>query len=167
MSDKLVPVPIGPCRCSGTPHEGGDVVYLRPKLGLGRAMAVINGAAGDFGDEEAVAFALTAGYPRYGIADWNLTNGDGKKQPIDGEHLLRFTNEDPRAMQVAIRGNELYSEEVTGPLVALAQTSSPATSTNGSTSVSNGTEPSTKRPRRSKPSSITTIPMDDTATTSA
>ena len=30
----LVPVPVGDCRCPGTPHEDGDVVFLYPKLGM-------------------------------------------------------------------------------------------------------------------------------------
>lgn len=166
MSD-LIPVPLGPCTCPETPHADGDIVYLRPKLGLARAMAVISGASSDFSDEAAIAFALTAGYPRYGIADWNLTNGTGAKQPLDAEHLDRFTNGDPRAMLVAIQGNDLYSEEVTGPLVALAKTSSLGTSTSESTSAANGTKPSTKNRKQSKRSLTSITPTDDTATTSA
>lgn len=163
MSDELVAVPVGECQCSGTPHPDGDVVYLRPKLGMARSLAVIRGAALD--DPEVAEMQLTIGYARFGIADWNLTNGDGKKMPLDGEHLARFAEEDPRTILVAVKGDELYAKEVITPLVTMAAASSRTTSANGEMSATTGTKSSRTRQKRSKPSSTSTTPTDATETT--
>ncbi len=159
-------VPIGPCACDGTPHADGDYVELRPKLGMARAMAVIQGAT--FNDIKVAEMQLAIGYARFGIADWNLSNGDGKKQELDGEHLQAFAEDDPRALLVAMKGDSLYADEVLAPLLIVGGVSSPTTPTTVATSATNGTKRSTPRRRKpSKPSSTTTTPTGDTVTITA
>jgi hypothetical protein len=164
--DENIAVPLGPCACDGTPHPEGDVVYLRPKLGMARAMAVIQGAT--FNDIKVAEMQLAIGYARFGIADWNLSNGDGKKRELDGDHLQAFAEEDPRALLVAMRGDGLYADEVLRPLATLGAVSSPTTPTTAATSATNGTKRSTRRrPKPPKPSSTTTTQTDDTVTITA
>jgi len=165
MEDRLVEVPLGTCTCSGTPHEDGDKVYLRPKLGMARALAVIRGAS--FNDVSLAEMQLAIGYARFGIADWNLTNGDSHKMEVDGDHLQKFAEEDPRAIVVALKGDELYADEVLAPIRMMAANSSPTTPTTDATSATNGTRPSTTRRKPSKPSSTTTTQTGDTVTITA
>ena len=40
MSTDPVAVGVGACQCPGTPHPDGDVVYLRPQLGLAAGIAI-------------------------------------------------------------------------------------------------------------------------------
>jgi len=162
MEDGLVRVPLGPCTCPGTPHEQ-DEVYLRPKLGMARALAIIRTLP--VNDIAVTEMQLALGYARFGIESWNLSNGTGKPMEVDGEHLTRFAEEDPRAIVVAMRGDDLYSEEVMAPLRSMAAASSPTSSTTDETSATNGTKSSTKRRKRSKQSSTSTTPTADTETT--
>lgn len=163
MSDERIEVAIGPCACPGTPHADGDRVYLRPKLGMARALAVIKGST--FNDLAVAEMQLAVGYARYGIEDWNLTNGNGQKMELDGDHLEKFAEEDPRAILVALRGDDLYADEVLRPLVSLGAVSSPTTPTIAATSAMNGTSKSTRRQKPSKQSLTTTTPTEDTETT--
>jgi hypothetical protein len=165
MEDGLVRVPIGTCTCPGTPHADGDEVYLRPKLGMARALAVIRGAAVD--DVAVAEMQLAIGYTRFGIADWNLSNGDGRTMPIDGDHLAKFAEDDPRSILVALKGDELYAKEVVVPLVTMAAVSSQTSPATGETSATTGTASSTKRRKRSKRSSTTTTQTDGTVTITA
>lgn len=160
MEDLPVEVAIGPCTCPGTPHEDGDKVYLRPKLGMARALAVIRTAA--FDDVAVAEMQLAIGYARFGIVDWNLSNGDGKRMPVDGDHLSKFAEEDPRAVIVALKGDDMYADEVLAPLRTMAANSSRTTQTTDETSATNGTPSSTSRRKPSKRSSTTTTQTDDT-----
>lgn len=162
MEDGMVTVPLGPCMCPGTPHPDGDEVQLRPKLGMARALAVIRTAA--FDDVAVAEMQLAIGYARFGIAGWNLSNGDGKTMEVDGEHLTAFAETDPRAVLVALRGDELYADEVLAPLRTMAVASSRTTPTTDATSATNGTPASTRRRKPSKPSLTTTTQTGDTVT---
>jgi hypothetical protein len=146
------------CACPGTPHNGkdgaddGDIAYLRPFL--------------DFpsGAEAAVAFdkalesatwdakGLLTGIPqlyeftgpvyiRRGVTGWNLIDEDG---PIEctPEAVLALPYQD--AYTIADRGDDLYREQVTAPLVRRISGSSNSTPTAGSTSA---TRPTRRRPR--------------------
>lgn len=166
MEDEKQPVrvPLGPCTCPGTPHEE-DWVELRPRLGMARALAVIRGAA--LADVEVAEMQLAVGYARFGIADWNLSNGDGQTRALDGEHLSEFAESDPRSIIVALRGDPLYSDEVLRPLAMMGEASSPNSPGTESTSPKNGTKPSTGRKRRSRQSSTSTTRTVGTGTTTA
>jgi len=163
MQDENVRVELGPCTCPGTPHAGGDWVALRPKLGMARAMAVIRGAV--LADVAVAEMQLAVGYTRFGIAEWNLSNGSGEAQELDDEHLHAFAETDPRSIVVALRADPLYSEEVMAPLLIMGAASSPASADTNSTSVTSGTTKSGKRPRRSRRSSTSTTPTVGTGAT--
>ena len=163
MEDGLVRVPLGPCTCPGTPHEQ-DEVYLRPKLGMARALAIIKELTA--GDMAVAEMQLVLGYSRFGIAEWNLSNGTGKPMPVDAEHLAAFSDSDPRAILVAVKGDELYAGEVTAPLLTMAAVSSTSSSETGETSQTSGTRRRPSR-KRSKRSSTTTTQTVGTATTTA
>ena len=151
-------------------HPDGDTVTLRERLDFRAAltarntMLLLKTEDPDVSTAEILA-ALTEAYLLAGIEAWSVVDAKGKPvEPTKAairEHLLSHPD---TAMTVGNAADELYSAAVILPLVALAQTSSPPTPTNGSTSPP---RPSlAKRPRPSKPSSITPFPTDATATTS-
>lgn len=161
MEEGLVRVPLGPCTCPGTPHEQ-DEVFLRPKLGMARALAIIKELPVD--DMAVTEMQLILGYARFGIAAWNLSNGTGQPMPVDTEHLERFVNEDSRVILVSSRGDQLYAGEVTAPLLTMAAVSSTSSPATDGTSPTSGTKRSPSR-KRSRRSSTTTTPTADTETT--
>lgn len=168
MSD-LVPVGIGDCQCPGSPHPDGDVVYLRPKLGLGAGIAIqrlIVEANQNRADSAEISGRLAEAYLLHGVADWNLAGEGGKPVPVNEDTVrIMLLSDFARSAPLAEAADDLYMAVVLGPLVNRALASSPATSTNGSTSASRGGR--STRPKRSKPSSTSTTQTDDTATTSA
>lgn len=168
MTTDLIPVCVGACLCPGTPHADGDFVYLRPKLGLAAGIAVqklvIDAKTADTPATEAdLHGTLAEAYLIYGVAEWTLTNGSAIAVTPDTirEHLL---NDFERSEAVADKADDLYMNPVIAPLLRKARKLSQAMSKNGSTSATATGSPKRRKP--SKPSSITTIPMDDTAATS-
>lgn len=162
---------ICPPRADGSPrHPAGDTVTLRERLDFRAAltarntMILVKTEDPDASTAEILA-ALTETYLLVGIESWSLQDAKGKPVPVSKatirESLLSHPNV---AMTVGNAADELYSESVILPLVALAQTSSPPTPTSESTSVPKPS--SARRPKPSKPSSITPFPMDATGTTS-
>jgi hypothetical protein len=152
-------------------HPDGDTVVLRERLDFRSALTARNTIVllktedPNVSAAEVLA-ALTEVYLLLGVESWSIV--DAKNHPVEvskatiREHLL--SNPDV-AMVVGDAADELYSEAVILPLVARAQSSSPRMRTGGSTSVTKRS--SATRPKRSKPSSITTIPTAATVTTSA
>jgi hypothetical protein len=166
MQPTSVAVPIGPCQCSGTPHEDGDVVELRERLGLAQGVqvqTVIVAARQQEQPVEVITGLLSEAYIRVGVSGWNLTDEQGKPLPVTRQTIEdRLLSDFSIGSIVSDRADTLYAETVVTPLVQAAANSSPTTTTNGSTSARNG---GSRKPRtRSKQSSITTIP---TAATSA
>jgi hypothetical protein len=163
---------ICPPRADGSPrHPAGDTVTLRERLDFRAALTARNTMIltktedPDAGTAEILA-ALTETYLLVGVESWSLVDAKGKAVEVTKANIRECLLSHPNvAMTVGNAADELYSESVILPLVALAQTSSPPTPTSASTSA---TRPSSaKRPRPSKPSSITPFPMDATATTSS
>ncbi len=141
----------------------GITVTLYDRLDFQRATTVTKAVA--FIDEQdpeirpaLVLAKLSEFYVLMGVESWSLP------YPVTSatirEHLL------PRS-DVGIlvdAADELYQEQVLLPLLARAQSSSPPSQTDTSTSV---TPRGAKRPpKQSKQSSITTIPTEDTERTS-
>lgn len=162
---------ICPPRADGSPrHPAGDTVTLRERLDFRAALTARNTMIltktedPDAGTAEILA-ALTETYLLVGVESWSLVDAKGKAVEVTKANIRECLLSHPNvAMTVGNAADELYSESVILPLVALAQTFSPPTPTIGSTSA---TKPSSaKRPRPSKPSSITPFPTDATATTS-
>jgi len=165
MEDEKQPVRVllGPCTCPNKPHDE-DWVELRPRLGMARSLAVIRGTS--LADLEVAEMQLAVGYVRFGVQDWNLSNGDGQTRAIDGEHLSDFAENDPRSLIVAMAGDPLYSDEVMRPLRMMGEASSPSLSDTERTSAANGAQKSSKPRKRSKRSLTSTTRTDDTGTTS-
>jgi hypothetical protein len=144
-----------PPRADGTPrHPDGDEVQLRERLDFRSATTIRN----------AVGFAR-AEDPELSGAEILaiLTDADGKPLPVTKPNLrsLLLTN-DEAAQVVADAADERYGEQILGPLVRAASTSSPLTPTNDSTSASKDSPSSNPTP--SSPSSTTTIPTAGTGT---
>jgi hypothetical protein len=174
--DNFIAVRIGDCLCPGSPHDG-DVVYLKPSLDLRggfrvkRRLLDLNQAA--YADSEdgkpktsgvdmaELEISLAEVYLDEGIADWNLVDEEGQPRPLTPETLREHLFSDySRAEVAADKADDLYRPAVLDPLFQRALSSLPATSTKGSTLATNGN--GSKRPKRSKRSSIKSIPMDAT-----
>jgi hypothetical protein len=160
-------VPI-PCPCPGQPHPDGDTVSLREKLGLAAGIAVqrlVIDANQNRPDTAELAGRLAEGYLLYGIEAWTLVGEGGGAVPVNETTIrARLLSDFATAAPIADAADGLYMAAVILPLVNRAQTSSPSTPTNGSTSrPRSGTS---KRPKLSKPSSITTTPTVSTVSTS-
>jgi hypothetical protein len=162
----LIEVSLGECRCPGTPHPDGDLLYLRPKLGLAAGVAIQQTVIDMAGNRSApdITGLLSEAYLRYGVAEWNLVDETGKPLELTPETLREQVLDDfERATPAADRADELYMQATIGPLLPKAPSSLPTMPTNGSTSATNGNTP--KPRKRSKRSSTITSPMGVTATT--
>ena len=163
---------ICPPRADGEPrHPAGDTVTLRERLDFRAAltarntMILLKTEDPDAGTAEILA-ALTETYLLVGVESWSLVDAKGKPVEVSKAAIRECLLSHPDvAMTVGNAADELYSASVILPLVALARTSSPPTPTTESTSAPRPS--SVKRPRQSKPSSITPFPTDATVTTSA
>lgn len=147
-------------------HPDGDTVRLRPRLDFVASLTARNAVnVLRTNDAEAstaeVLAVLTEAYLIGGIEAWSITDAKGKPLPVSREAIRAFMADYPdAAMEVGDGADELYTKAVLAPLVARALKSLPPTPTEQSTSPTNGS-PRTPR-KRSKPSSITTIPTADT-----
>ena len=145
--------------------EDGLTVYLLPRLKWRHVSAikwdllVEKERLGTLPAGEIIGL-LQEGYLLYGIAQWTLPV-PLTREAVQSE-ILAHTD---RAAILADKADELYSEQVLLPLVKLGAQSSAPMSNNGSTLPTTGS--SAKRPKPSKRSSTSTIPMDDTETTSS
>ena len=160
VSDELIELPLGACRCPGTPHDGldgradGDVVYLRPALTLDGGLEVLRALRRSEAGEDVVAFAtrMIPPYLRHGIAAWNLTDEAGQPVEVTPEAIGRLDWD--TAYTIGEKADDLYGEEALRPLLARTQKLSPPMRTGGSTSRS---RPSQRTPRspsgRSSPTS--------------
>jgi hypothetical protein len=151
-------------------HPDGDTVSFRERLDFRSSLAIRNSIAvlsaedGETSVAEILA-VLTESYLLYGIERWTLVDEKGKPVEVSKAAIReRLLSHPDIAMTVGDEADSLYAEAVMLPLLARAQTSSPPTPTNGSTSATRGRS---RSPKRSKPSSITTIPTAATETTSS
>jgi hypothetical protein len=105
-----------------------------------------------------VLATLTEAYLLHCIESWSLVDEKGKPVPPAREQIRdRLLTNDDAASTVGDAADGMYHERVLLPLLVQAQTSSPSTPTNGSTSARTGSGPKPQKP--SKPSSTTTSPM--------
>ena len=150
----LIPVPVGACRCPGSPHEDGDTVFLYPTIGLHGGVkaqqAILNRS-----DPAALTADLTVIYVQEGIAAWTFTDDKEKAVPVTPENIESLVLRDfTYATPIADKADQLYTEAVLSPLRVAASKSSPRGPTNGSTSQPMASSP--RRPKRPKPSSTST-----------
>lgn len=125
-TEGLVEVRVRDCACPDTPHDDGDLVYLRPKVGLEGGIAL----EGDYSAAREQALAkgkegaavrmtelLTRRWivtcVRYGAVAWNLTGDEGQPLPFDVEYII---DDFALARPVAERASELYTEAALNPL---------------------------------------------------
>jgi hypothetical protein len=160
-------VPIA-CPCPGTPHPDGDTVSLREKLGLAAGIAIqrmVIDANQNRPDTAELTGKLAEGYLLHGVEAWTLVGENGGAVPVNETTIRqRLLDDFTVAAPIADAADKLYMAAVILPLVNGAQTSSPSTPTNGSTSrPRSGTS---KRPKPSKQSSTTTTLTELTETTS-
>lgn len=160
-------------RCVCGNHEQ-DSVVLKDKLDWKDALVVRQALRLLYDDEPnptsaQVLACLSGVYLSISIESWTLQERDerGKLQPIPvrNEQIERFIVPDyDIATTITDACDALYTEAVVLPLVQKASTSSPATPTDESTSPP--TDTSSTPPKRSKRSSISTIPTAVTEATS-
>lgn len=149
---------------------GGVEVTLRPTLGF-RAVASIRNEIQILRQDDDdpsvgdILAVLTEGYILHGIESWSLLDDDGDPLPVTRSNIrVRILSDLTAASILGDYADNLYAKSVMLPLLAAASSSSPPTPTDTSTSAP--TDSSSTPPKRSKPSSISTIPTADTGTTS-
>lgn len=134
------------CTCPGTPHEEGDIIFLRPTVSLAGGLALERdfvAAAGT--DLESIQTDLTARWLvtciRYGAMGWNVID-DAGPVAFDVEAVIAdYTIARPVADVAA----ELYTDTVLLPLARRLSGISPSGSTTDSTSA---TAQPTRKPRK-------------------
>lgn len=151
-------------------HPEGDTVGLRAKLDFKGALTarnavVLQSVDDPDGGAAAVMATLSEVYLLHGIESWSLVDDKGKPLPVSAGSIRELILADPEiGMVVADEADQLYSEAVMRPLLALVSNSSPPTPIRRSTSATNGRSPA--RPKPSRPSSTSTTPTEDTEPTS-
>jgi hypothetical protein len=151
MNTENVPVLVGACLCPGAPHEDGDYVYLRPKLGLAAGTVIqsliVKVNRKDSNNVEEIQGVLAESYLIHGVAEWSLVDEKGPI-PVTSETIREHLLSDfERASPVADKADELYMGPVLSPLVKRVAELSATSMTNGSTSVTR-----TGSAKRRKPS---------------
>ena len=156
MTDVLVP--LGACRCPGTPHTDGDWVELRPSPTIDIGSAIYAAVANVGDDPVQLQVEMTRAFLRFGIVAWSFTDDRGDPIPIQprktdfGDVISRLLPFSDGGFTVADRADDLYSEEVLRPLMTrLSSMRSLGGQTVGSTSATRTT--SRKPATRSEPSS--------------
>lgn len=154
METTLVPVPVT-CPCPGTPHaDGGDTVYLFPKMGLGGGIVAekqVRELAG--GDQDLILAQLTETFVLYGVASWTFVDDVG--EPIEvSEQTKRaiLLSDYTLARDIGEKADELYASAVIDPLVRRLSAGSQPQPTNDSMSRK---KRSGSSPRKSPKSSST------------
>ena len=110
----LVPVPVGACRCPGTPHEDGDVVFLYPELPMTvgmtahSAMSVLTDGVERLA---AVYRIVTEGC----IADWTFVGEEGAKVPVNPATIRGALPWSKGGQQVALKATEMHATALLAP----------------------------------------------------
>lgn len=143
-----VAVPLEACYCPGTPHEDGDVVYLAPVLSMtgGMAATSVFAAALEGASSIAIQEMLADIWVRHGVVGWNLLDEGGKPVELTPSNVAAALPYGKGGRLVAEKADDLYAEDITGPLVQRLSNISPTGPTNGSTSRT----PKSSRKRQSR-----------------
>lgn len=158
-----------PPKANGDPRHAGDTVVLRERLSfqdavaIRKAIAIVKVQDDGAGAAEVLA-VMSQHYLVAGIEAWTITDDKGKPAELDRSAIRAFLEriETDDAMALVDAADALYSPAVLLPLIQRAQSSSPPTQTDESTSPKKPSRPS--RPRPSKPSSTSTSRMAGTGT---
>ena len=152
MSDPLIPVAVGPCRCPGTPHSDGDTVSMYPKLPLDAgleahaAMSVI----ADGVKRLAAVYRISI---EAGIGEWTFVDDKGQSIPINPETIRELLTYGEGGEEVREKATELYGAALLAPFRQRQErsTKTPSSSPHGptakaSTSRTRGTSLKTVEP---------------------
>jgi hypothetical protein len=165
-----------PCPCppkaDGTARHESDTVTLRDKLDFRQATAIRNAIAyaklddPDIDGTEILAI-LTEGYILQGVEAWSFVEigekGKVQPRPVTKPAIRDALLSDAVfAQPIGEAADALYGPMILLPLVQRALASSQPSQTDESTSQKTTSPP--KRPKRLKPSSISTTATDGTAT---
>jgi hypothetical protein len=127
-----VEVPVGACRCPGTPHEE-DVVYLAPELGFEAGLAV-EAAMSSSTDQTEQTLAVALALVRRNVLGWTFVDEEGKPEPVNNQNIERLLPYARGGEAVANKAAGLYLKAVLDPLERRARgTSSRSSLTNGQT----------------------------------
>lgn len=158
-----------PPKADGEPRHAGDTVVLRDRLSFQDAVAIRKAIAIVKIEDEGAGTAdvlavMSQHYLVAGIEAWTLVDAKGKPVAVERSAIRAFLEavDANDAMTLVDAADALYSPAVLLPLVLRAQTSSPPSPTDGSTSATTDSRPT--RPRPSKRSSTTTSPTGATGT---
>jgi hypothetical protein len=142
-----IPVDFGECPCPGTPHPGGDTLFLRPELDLQGGFTFTSAFADNTQDTAGMPLeqALGTAYLVAGIAAWTFLDADGQPIPASRANIakLRWT---PAVGEVADIAARRYGAAALLPLVAGAQRRSAFSLTDHLTSQKKAS--SGRRPKR-------------------
>lgn len=164
-----VEVNVGACRCPGTPHTSGDLVYLAPEAPFELGFAAAVGMRLAAGDAVRTEVEIGRAYVAYGVVDWTFTDAEGNARPIFDSLGNRLVSPNDvlgelawnrGGMEVAERANNLYFADVIAPLVARVPRSSPGTPKVPSTSANgrHGSRPPKPSGSSSTPASAASEP---------
>lgn len=119
MADEtaLHPVPVGACRCPGTPHPDGDVVYLDPVLSTPAGMAAQTSllqTEGGWADRHA---AMIMALMRHSVREWTFLDEKRKPLPVSPAAVERQLTWLNGGKEVAGAAASLYADIVLGPFI--------------------------------------------------
>jgi hypothetical protein len=145
-SPEPVVVELGPCECTGQPHEA-DLVYLAPTLSMSGGMAA-QGAIQQAGTDPVRLQELLADiWVRHGVTGWNLLDDKGNAIPLTADNIARALPYGKGGRLVAERADDLYAEDILAPLVQRLETLSQRGSTPSGPRRTSRTRTSTTKPR--------------------
>jgi len=156
VNDHVV-VPIGPCGCTGTPHDG-DEVYLARHLSMTGGMAAQAAISESDGDAIRLQELLARIWISHGIVGWNLVDADGDPLPVDTANVAARLPYGKGGMAVAERADDLYAEDILAPLRARLKRLSQLGSTDSGPRPTSRAAGSTKK--RPSPSSTATTDQE-------
>jgi hypothetical protein len=160
-----------PCPCPGAPHADGDIVRLRPRLGLQAGVAiqrlVVDANQRRGMDQAEIVGVLAEAYLIHGVESWTFTDADGRGVIVTPESIRAILLVDfALAAPIADEADDIYQAAVLLPLVERAKKSSPTSPTGRSTSRRSGGTRTRRTPKRSSRSSTSTTRTGGIATTS-
>lgn len=170
----LVPVRVRACECPDAIHPDGDAVYLLPSLSLeGGAAAELDREIVMDGFEAstektrlttALLARWTSTYVRYGAVGWNFERLDehGRREPIPFDVEALVSNYRLSKL-VAAKANDLYSEDILGPLLEAAKAAELNRAQRRSRTGQTGSSTSRKRSTSKPPASSSDEPSDGPA----
>lgn len=112
----LVEVGVGACRCPGTPHPDGDVVFLYPELSMAGGIAAQVALAMGSDTAERVSGMYQA-LVDHAVADWTFVDAKGAKVDINPATIRGALAWLHGGAEVATKAIELYGDIANVPLV--------------------------------------------------